>query len=409
MQTIKSPLDKSSPYWCHFTVNIKSKQHDSPKIFISACEASGDKHAADLVREILQQLPTARISGVGGPKMDAAGCTLLKNTVDKSAMGLAIFGKLGIFLALLNFIKDELETQKPDLIIVVDSFAFNSHVAKRGKKIGIPVLYYIAPQLWAWAPWRIKKLKRSATRVASIFPFESQWYADRGFSADFVGNPLFDHKPKDLTPPFAPNDASPKIALLPGSRQQEIDKLWVPMQSIALNILGQFPNARFYTAAISTEMAETLRANCNPTLGVEIYANTSIESITTQCDLTLVASGTATLQVATTRCPMIVLYHISPLVWHTLAKLLLRSEFISLVNILANKEIVPEFIPFTSQQTEVTLKAIEILNSKELQEKIKGDIDKAITPLNQPGAAANTTAIIKEMLLLQSDIENADK
>jgi len=380
------------------TVNIENQHHDSARIFISVCEASGDKHAGALVTEILRQLPTAQISGVGGPDMASAGCTVLKNTVDKSAMGLAIFGKLSIFMALLKFIKGELKRHKPDIIIVVDSFAFNSHVAKNGKALGIPILYYIAPQLWAWAPWRIKKLKKTATRVASIFPFESKWYVDRGFAADFVGNPLFDHDSKDLTPPFTPNDASPKIALLPGSRQQEIDKLWVPMQSIAINILGQFPNARFYTTAISTNMAETLRSNCNPTLGVEIYANTTIESITTHCDLALVASGTATLQVATTLCPMIVLYHISPLVWYTLGKLLLRSKYISLVNILADKEIVPEFIPFTNQQTAVTLKAMEILKDKTLQDKIKTEIDKAITPLNQPGAAANTTAIIKEML-----------
>jgi len=399
--TRKQPLTNRLDIGVICAVNTSNTTHNSPLIFISACEASGDKHAAPLITQIRKQIPKAHITGVGGANMANAGCDLLKNTVEKSAMGFAIFGKLGLFLALLKYIKGQLAETKPDIVVVIDSFAFNSHIAKHARKLGIPVLYYIAPQLWAWAPWRIGKLKKSASRVASIFPFEAKWYAERNFKADYVGNPLFDHDadcpPETVVSPINAHGGSPLISLLPGSRQQEIDRLWVPMQSIALNILGKYPNARFYSTAVDTKMAEQLRQNCNPTLGVEITTE-SIESITTSCDLCLVASGTATLQVATTLCPMIVMYYISPLVWHTLGKLLLRTDHISLVNILAQKEIVPEVIPFHKQQAVVTQKALEILGDKKLQAKIKADIKEAITPLNQPGAASNTTGIIIEML-----------
>jgi lipid-A-disaccharide synthase len=372
----------------------------SIKIFFSAAEASGDDHAAGVIRQLLVRNPQARISGLGGPKMEEAGCKLLENMVDKSAMLLHVMSKIMAYYRRLNRVKAYLHSEQPDMVVVVDSFAWNIHVAKAASNIGIPVLFYVAPQFWAWAPWRIKKLKKTGGKIACILPFEQQWFQDRGVDAEYVGHPLFqkndrgsDSKTSMVDNPF------PKIALLPGSRSHEISYLWPAMLEIAQNIKNAHSEARFFAATNDKGMAEELRAKADPLLGVEIR-QTSIDTITSNADLTLVASGTATLQVAAQHCPMIVMYHVHPIQWHLLGRWLLNIPHLSLVNILAQRELVPEFMPFYRQTRQVSQTALDLLGNNEKRDTMRSALKDLTDPLKPSKTSHKVVDLIMEMLAI---------
>lgn len=371
-------------------------------IFLSAAEPSGDRHAAGVVRQLAKELPQFRCHGLGGPAMADAGCNLLCDLTNHSAMLGHALGQVGFYFRLLQRVKAWLSENRPELVVVIDSPAWNFHVAKAAKQLGIPVLYYVAPQLWAWGAWRLGKLRKRADRVACILPFEEKWFASRRVPARFVGHPLFDDGPN--IPAMSPWSALesktfPTIALLPGSRRHEIAHLWGPMQEIARAIQDKYPNARFHTAAASDELADILRAQANPVLGIEIR-RTTVEAVTRRADLTLVASGTATLEVAAQNCPMLVMYHVNRWQWHLLGRLLIRTPHICLVNILAGKELVPEFVPFQGQMHKIKATAMDYLENNQKRQDLRLAIRELVAPIIKPGAAVNVVRIIKEMLPL---------
>ncbi|MCK5269492.1 MAG: lipid-A-disaccharide synthase, partial [Sedimentisphaerales bacterium] len=317
-------------------------------IFISAAEASADKHAAALVTQLRRELPDIDCDGLGGPAMQREGCNLLENLVDRSAMLTHAIGQVGFYYKLLGRVKQYFQQQRPSLVVVIDSPAWNFHVAKAAKELGIPVLYYIVPQLWAWGAWRAGKLRQRTDRLACILPFEQQWFRERDIQVDYVGHPLFDDdnliKAADLHGKENNHNNFPTIALLPGSRGHEIERLWPVMLEIGRRIREEFPKARFVTTAVSEKYEAVLREQASKKLNVEIRRS-GIEAVTRHADLALVASGTATLEVAAQHCPMVVMYHVNLVQWHLAGRWIIKSKYISLVNILAGREIVPEFIP----------------------------------------------------------------
>jgi len=240
-------------------------------IFISSLEHSAEMHCANLIGAlndkladpavwpgsehipVEQTLPKIRFSGFGGKRLAEAGCEILDDTVSKAAMHYNVLGQLGYYKKLIKQANKFFENNKVDLVIVCDSPAFNFHIAKAAKKHGIPVLFYVAPQLWAWAPWRIHKLRRCCDKLACILPFEKDWFTGRGVDAEFVSNPLFDETDIDLQANFKPysnyNPQAPKIALLPGSRDAEIDSLWPAMLEIAAKLKELHPEAVFIACA----------------------------------------------------------------------------------------------------------------------------------------------------------------
>ncbi len=365
------------------------------KIFFSAAEASGDHHAASVISELKMRLPESSISGIGGESMKKAGCNLLKNMVDSSAMLLHVLGKLRFFKQTKREVQTFLESERPDVVVVVDSFAFNSHIAKTAKNLEIPVIYYVAPQLWAWAPWRIGKLKRTATRIACLLPFEQSWFSQRGVQCDYVGHPLFD-KPENQIPDNKEADKNanfPTIALLCGSREHERKRLWEPMQTIARQIKSEFPNAKFISTTINQQAADALRNDSDPDLGIEIR-QTNIADVTKQADLCLVASGTATLEVAVQHCPMIIMYYVNPIQWHMIGRWLINIPHMSLVNILAGHELMPEYMPFHNQTHKIAEQAIGILKDDQLRDKMRNDLSQLIDPIYQKGASVKAAQII---------------
>jgi len=368
-------------------------------IFISAAEASADKHAAGIIRLLRNELPDLAWDGFGGPEMAAAGCKLLENLVDRSAMLTHALGQVGFYFRLLRRLKRYLVENRPDLVVVIDSPAWNFLVAKAAKRLGIPVLYYIAPQMWAWGAWRVNKLKRCTDRIACILPFEPQWFSERGVKAEYVGHPLFDEiQPMTgIVNKGHDDNLFPTISLLPGSRKHEIERLWQPMQKIAGQIKGKFPSARFITAAPNDSAAKELREKLNPNLPIEIR-KVSIEAATRYADLAVVASGTATLEVAAQHCPMIVMYHVNRIQWNLAGKWLVKSPFICLVNILANKELVPEYVPFAGRINQIGQEAIGLLEDKDRLQQMREELRELVEPIVTPGATEKVVEIIKQML-----------
>jgi lipid-A-disaccharide synthase len=367
-------------------------------IFFSVADVSAKAHTARLIGRLKKEADDLRFAGMGWAAMAGEGCQLLENLVERSAMLVHAIGGFWFYYRLLDRIKKHFQEDRPDLVVVVDSPAWNFHVAKAAYKLGIPVLYYIAPQLWAWGGWRIKKLRQWADRVACILPFEQQWFTERGIKAEYVGHPLFDDdRPIEPAEPTPKDELTfPTVALLPGSRNHEIKYLWPSMQQIAVSILDQYPQARFISCAVDESKIESLRQKALSRLNIEIR-HTSIEAAVRHADLTLVASGTSTLEVAAQNCPMIVMYHVNPLQWHLLGRWVVKIKYLSLVNILADKELVPEFMPFYRQEA-VAETALDLLADEQRLMQMRQDLHKLVKPIIQPGAAAKISQIVMQML-----------
>jgi lipid-A-disaccharide synthase len=346
-------------------------------VFISAVEPSADAHCAALITALKQTTYDIDFVGVGGPKMAQAGCRILEVTVGKAAMIYNAFRHVITFYNLVRRITHYLKSTKVDLVVVCDSPAFNFHIAKAAKKLGIKTLFYVAPQLWAWGGWRITKLRKYCDKLCCILPFEQDWFAEKGIDAVYVGNPLLDGLDIDSAgqkrkyTDFQPKNA--KFAIMPGSRAAEIDSLWLPMQNIALQLKQKYPQAVFTTVAVDSEREQLLRREeltgfeCRYTVG-------SVSSTAAECDFAIVASGSATLQVAAEGCPMVIMYQSSRILWFLFGQWLLKTKYLSLVNILANRELVPEFMPYFSSIGPI-VKAIEgFLSDRNKLSQLSGEL-----------------------------------
>ncbi len=394
------------------------QQHPMHKrIFISACEHSAEQHCANLIRATYEQLDagkgqpdgcpsgtdtlTLEWVGLGGDKMAQAGCTLLANPVQNAAMIYNVLKQLGYYRTLIRQAKAYLAENPVDLVVVCDSPAFNFHIAKAARRLNIPVLFYIAPQLWAWAPWRIYKLRRCCTKLACILPFEQEWFRTRGVDATYVCNPLFDA----LNEPVERNiktyaeyqSSAPHIALLPGSRDAEIKTLWPAMLHIAEWIKKRHPQATFTACAADGEKLKTLQsaANDNPDI---VYQIGQVYETAKACDFTLVASGSATLQVAAAGCPMIVLYQSNKWLWHAVGRWLIRTRYLSLVNILAGKERVPEYMPYFDAVEPIAEQCSRLLSNVDHLKQTSLALTELVKPMAAAKARDNTARIVLEML-----------
>ena len=371
------------------------------RIFISAAEPSADAHCAGLITALKQTGYDIEFVGVGGAKMARAGCKLLENTVEKAAMIYKAFRHIVTYYRLINRISAFLKDSKVDLVIVCDSPAFNFHIAKAAKKTGLKTLFYVAPQLWAWAGWRIHKLRKYCDKLCCILPFEKDWFHKRGIDADFVGNPLLDELNSDLTryektySDFDPKNAH--IALMPGSRAAEIDSLWQPMQQIAIRIKEKYPAIHFTAVAVDERLQQRLESEQLSDFDCR-YAVGSVSETARTCDLSIVASGSATLQVAAAGCPMVIMYQSSRILWHLVGRWLLKTEHLSLVNILADKELVPEFMPYFGSIEPIAEATGRLLEDTNRLVKTSSELIRLAQPLATAKASEKVAEIVIEML-----------
>ena len=319
--------------------------------------------------------------------MARAGCNLLESTAGKAAMIYNAFTQVSHFYKLIRRISRFLQNNNVDLVVVCDSPSFNFHVAKAAKKAGIKTLFYVAPQLWAWGGWRIRKLRKCCDKLCCLLPFEQDWFGSRDVNAIFVGNPLLDELKIEAAHEAKYRDfraENAKIAIMPGSRPAEIGSLWRPMQQIALRLREKHPRATFVAVAVDAEREKALRAAQIP--GFECrYAVDSVHNTAAVADFSIVASGSATLEVAAAGCPMVIMYQSSKILWHLFGRWLVKTRYLSLVNILAGGELVPEFMPYFSSIEPIVASIEQLLkdNGKLAQ------VSKALTNLAEPLAAKN--------------------
>ena len=372
------------------------------RIFISACEPSAELHCAHLIKAIKEIDPNVEFVGLGGDKMEDAGCYLIENTVEKAAMIYNVFRQLGYYRKLIKTVKTFFKENTVDLTIVCDSPAFNFHIAKAAKKHNCKTLFYVAPQLWAWAPWRIKKLRRCCDKLACILPFEKDWFTMRGVDVEFVGNPLFDNVDINIDTDlkvynnFEPSNAV--IAVIPGSRDHEIETLWPAMQQICLRINHRWRSCTFITGAVSEQKLQKLQSAQIKNFECE-YVTDDVVGITRRADFALVASGSATLQVAATGCPMVIMYQSNRFLWHLIGKWLIRTRFLSLVNILARKLLVPEYMPYFTSIEPIFQKTSALLaNNTRLTRTSRELLDLVVPMKKDTPTAQNVAQIVAEML-----------
>jgi lipid-A-disaccharide synthase len=389
----------------------------SRRIFITVAEVSGDKHAAQLIRELRKLDPEIVIEGVGGPEMVAAGATIHRNTVTKAAMGWRGILRAGDVYGLLRWTRNYFDQHRPDLWIGVDSPSMNFHFARAAHDRGIPSLQFVAPQLWAWAPWRMKKLRKWVDQVACILPFEEEFFRGHGVNATFVGHPLFDELPPRKVIPVEERFPSrpPVVGLLAGSRKSEAQGNFPGMLGAAKRIAAEFPGASFLvptTAGTQPVVQSILQTSASQGfvsfegLAIE-FGRDRFDEMVPRCDLCLTVSGTATLHVASFGVPMVVVYHISRLAWNVVGRWLVPTRTFALVNVLAKRaagnsmpgegHIVPEIIPWTSVDPLADY-AIDLLRHPEKLESQRNDLARLIAPLDHPGASLNTAKVAIQMM-----------
>jgi lipid-A-disaccharide synthase len=373
------------------------------RILIVAGEASGDLHGANLAREIRALAPGTELFGIAGRNMRAAGVRALVNTEDIAGLGvMELASTIGRTLRALGTLRALIRHQPPDLAILIDYAEFNMMLAGIAKRAGIPVLYYIVPQVWAWRRGRIGKLVRRVDRLAVVFPFEAEVYAAAGERAVFVGHPLLDlarpaQTRSETLKRHGFQSAARLLALLPGSRRGEVHYLLRPMVEAARVLAARY-GLTPWIARAPTLTDDDLRAQAGSDLsGLRIFDDDTY-SIIAASELALVTSGTATLETALLECPMVIAYKMAPLTY-AMARLLVRGvDFIGMPNILGQSRIVPELI-----QAEVTsegfVKAAAPLLTEPGRSRTIGALHSIRERLGEPGAAMRVANLALAMTL----------
>jgi lipid-A-disaccharide synthase len=370
------------------------------RIFISAAEPSADAHCAGLITALNDCGYDIEFVGVGGAKMAEAGCELLEATVGKAVMIYKAFTHIWRYYKLIKRLTNYIKSNKVDLVIVCDSPAFNFHIAKAAKKSGIKTLFYVAPQLWAWASWRIHKLRKCCDKLCCILPFEQEWFGQRDMDVVFVGNPLFDKLEIGSDHYKRYEDYQPektRFALMPGSRTAEIESLWVPMQQITLRLKEKYPQASFITVAVDNERKQILKKT--QISGFECEYNIgSVNETAGDVDFTIVTSGSATLEVTAAGCPMVIMYQSSRILWQLVGRWLIKTKYLSLVNILAGKELVPEFMPYFTSIEPIVESIEQLLQDKDKLTQTSSELIQLAGPLTMKKARQEVAQIVLAML-----------
>ena len=364
------------------------------RILVSAGEASGDRYAAEVVTELRKRLPQAEFFGCAGEKLRAAGVEPIVRSEDLAVVGLfevvrhipRIYGEFRRLIA-------EAERRKPDLAILCDAPDFNLRVAAKMKPLGVPVVDYVAPQLWAWRPWRVRKLRRIVDLLLCIFPFEEEWFRQRGVPTRYVGHPLAsavgaDLPRSDFFAKYGLDPALPLLGLLPGSRQGEAAR-HLPAVLDAVERLTAKRKLNVLLAASNTTGKEFFRQRISGAPVTIVENDTS--NVLAHADAALVASGTATVEAALLGAPMVVFYEVSKATW-LLGKPLVRVPFYSMVNLLAGRKIVPELIQAECRGERLAEEVDRLLSDPEAALEMRRDLGEIRRKLEGESPAATQAA-----------------
>ena len=377
------------------------------KIMIVTGEASGDLHGANLVKALRLKEPDLQFCGMGGPELTKLGVEILYDAAKVSVVGVfeVFFHLKDIWLA-QRALRRRLIEDPPDLLILIDLPDFNLLLAKKAKKLSLPVFYYISPQLWAWRSGRVKTIRARVDKLGVILPFEEEFYSLRGVAATYVGHPLLDTV-KISTPreQFLQLHNIPPgnriIGLLPGSRKREISSL-LPIFLSAADILQQNSPEKivFFIPRASTIDREEFAAagldNYLQLLDIRVIEEDRY-SMMAACDAVVTASGTVTLELAILEVPMIVVYKLAPLTYH-LGKLLVKINFFSLVNLIAGYAAVPELLQHEVTSPTIAAELTALMTVPARKEKMKQALKEVRNKLGENGASEKAATVALQML-----------
>lgn len=368
---------------------------------LSCAEASGDLYAGALTRELKAFEPDARIAGLGGPHFQAAGGELLADYRGIAVTGLTeALAKIPKSLATLRHLVGSARIDRPDALIVIDSPDFNFRLAPRVKRLGVPVIYYIGPQIWAWRRGRLKSIRAFADRVLVIFPFEETIYREGGVPVEFVGHPLL-----DLSSTTASRGAfleahglSPSaacVALLPGSRTNEVTRILPVLAAASARIREAVPGAQFIVAR-APNLDDGLFASVRRQPDTKVIEGDT-DTVLASADVAVTASGTATIQTALHDTPMVIVYRMSPLTFEV-GRRLVSVDAIGMVNLIAGEKIVPELIQDECTPDGIAKEAVSMLTDRDRVARIRGGLARVRARLGGPGASRRAAEAILEIV-----------
>ncbi len=371
-------------------------------VLLVAGEASGDMHGADLVTALRARRPDARVRGIGGARLRAAGMDTLVDAHAIATMGFVESrDRLGALWRAYRTMRRIVREEKPDLVILIDFAEFNLALAGVAARVGVPVLYYISPQVWAWRRGRVRKIARRVSRLAVVFPFEVPLYAGTGVRADFVGHPLLDRvrATRDRAAVVAAHGFDPAkrlVALLPGSRPKEM-QLLLPAMAAAASRLAARGDCQCVLALADTlshaDIAVSMRGAAlpMPVVSGETY------DLVHASDAVIVASGTATLETALLERPMVIVYRSAPLTF-ALARRLVSVPFIGMPNLIAGRAVVPELLQDDVTPERIVAEVARFLDDPAHAAATTRALAGVRHALGEGGAAERAAAIAAEML-----------
>jgi len=364
----------------------------SEGILIVAAEASADIHAARALEELQKIRPGVKAFGVGGPRLRAAGLEALYPAEDLNVMGLVeVLPKIPRILAVMRGLREAAEARRPPVALLVDSPDFNLRLARHLKRLGVKVIYYVSPMIWAWRSGRARKIARVVDRMLCILPFEERFYEGTGVSARFVGHPFAERALPGDTASYRRALGLPEgrtvVALLPGSRRSEIDRIFPPMLEAAERIRALHPDVQFVVPVAPTLSEEALRPALarHATLDVRLVAGRADEAVGAS-DAALVKSGTSTLETALMNRPMVVVYKLAWLSYW-LGRLLVHMTHFALVNILAGRTVVPELLQQEASPERMAAEIERLLTDKGARRAQLDGLAEVRRSLGEPGAA----------------------
>ncbi len=370
----------------------------SARLLLSCGEASGDLYAGALTRELFALDPAITVSGLGGPRFAAAGGRLIEDYRGLAVTGLTeALAKLPQSWSTLRKLVAAADRERPDALVVVDFPDFNFRLARSLKRLGIPVVYYISPQIWAWRRGRLKTMRELADRVLVIFPFEETIYRDGGVPVEFVGHPLV-----DLARPSASREsflsahrlapAAPTVAILPGSRPNEVARILPDLAAAGRRIRAAIPAAQLVVARaphLDDRLFEALIGS-DPAL---VVVEGDTDTVLASADVALTASGTATVQSALHDTPMVIVYRLSPLTYR-LGRRLVTVDAIGMVNLIAGEKVVPELVQDAFTPEAVAREAVAMLTDRDRLARVHEGLARVRQRLGGRGASRRAAEAI---------------